>query len=329
MSLASVLRLSEEAAWEAFKGMRWAETHGEPVCPRCACGVVYAYRTRKIFKCKRCEHHFSITSGTIFASRKISIGVILSAIAIFLGGAKGYPALQLSRALDVQYKTAFVLSHKIREALGSTIGQQLLKGVVEVDGAYFGGYVKPANRRKERVDRRLAMHRTGRRQVVVVIRERGGRTFPFVTSSEAAGVPVIARSLEPGSIIHADEAPAYDVLEAGFAMHRINHGVEYSNASSCTNMAESFFSRLRRAEIGTHHHIAGPYLLAYALEQAWREDNRRVSTGGQLSAAGRAALVHPVSRRWKGYWQRRRKKSGGPAGLVPPAPTMAGDSKAA
>jgi transposase-like protein len=312
MSLASVLQLSEAAAWDMFKAMRWAETQGQPVCPRCACTVVYTFRTRQIFKCKRCEHQFSVTSGTIFASRKISIGVILSAIAIFLGGAKGYPALQLSRALDVQYKTAFVLSHKIREALGATLGRDQLNGVVEVDGAYFGGYVKPANRRKERIDRRLAMHRTGRRQVVVVIRERGGRTFPFVAASEAAGVPVIARNLKPGSVIHADEAPAYDVLEAGFAMHRINHGVEYSNPSACTNMAESFFSRLRRAETGVHHHIAGLYLSAYALEQAWREDNRRLSTGEQLRSASRAALGHPVSRRWKGYWQRRRPTVGNP-----------------
>ena len=54
----------------------------------------------------------------------------------------------------------------------------------------------------------------------------------------------------------------------------------------CTNQAESYFSRLRRAEIGTHHHIAGPYLHAYAGEMSWREDNRRVSNGGQRDGCG-------------------------------------------
>jgi hypothetical protein len=73
---------------------------------------------------------------------------------------------------------------------------------------------------------------------------------------------------------------------------------------ACTNWAESFFSRIRRAEVGTHHHIAGKYLQAYANEMAWREDNRRVSNGDQYLAAVGAALEHPVSRQWKGYWQR-------------------------
>ena len=75
-------------------------------------------------------------------------------------------------------------------------------------------------------------------------------------------------------------------------------------ADACTNQAESFFSRLRRAEIGTHHHIAGPYLSAYANEMAWRENNRRVSNGEQYLAMVGAAMAHPVSRQWKGYWQR-------------------------
>jgi hypothetical protein len=79
----------------------------------------------------------------------------------------------------------------------------------------------------------------------------------------------------------------------------------YSTPEACTNWAESFFSRLRRAEIGTHHHFAGKYLAAYANEMSWREDNRRVSNGEQYLMATGAALSHPVSRQWKGYWQRR------------------------
>jgi len=69
-------------------------------------------------------------------------------------------------------------------------------------------------------------------------------------------------------------------------------------------MAESFFSRLRRAEIGTHHHIAGPYLAAYANEMAWREDHRRVANGDQFRTVAGLAMSHGVSRVWKGYWQR-------------------------
>jgi hypothetical protein len=94
------------------------------------------------------------------------------------------------------------------------------------------------------------------------------------------------------------------VLHALYLTKRINHQEAYSDGEACTNMAESFFSRLRRAEIGTHHHIAGPYLAAYSAEMAWRENNRRVSNGEQFLMATNAALQHPVSRQWKGYWQR-------------------------
>jgi hypothetical protein len=93
-------------------------------------------------------------------------------------------------------------------------------------------------------------------------------------------------------------------LHARYLTKRINHTLAYSNGDACTNQAESFFSRLRRAEIGTHHHIAGPYLAAYADEMAWREDNRRRSNGELYLAITDAALKHPVSRQWKGYWQR-------------------------
>jgi transposase-like protein len=304
LSLAKVMRLSEDEAFDTFKTLRWTATGGEPVCPRCGCLSIYSLSDNRRFKCAACGHKFSVTSGTIFASRKLALRDILAAIAIFVNGAKGHSALQLSRDLDVQYKTAYVMSHKIREALAAEQAEQELSGEVEVDGAYFGGYVKPANRREDRIDRRLAMHQTGKRRCIVVIRERNGQTFPFLARSEAAGVATIAQRVEPGTIIHADEANAYDALEARFMTKRINHSVEYATAECNTNQAESFFSRLRRAEIGTHHKIAGPYIASYASEMAWREDHRRVSNGEQFLLAGRAALEHPVSRQWKGYWQR-------------------------
>jgi ISXO2-like transposase domain len=97
--------------------------------------------------------------------------------------------------------------------------------------------------------------------------------------------------------------PAGKILHERFLTKRINHEECYSDGAACTNQAESFFSRLRRAEIGTHHHISGRYLSAYASEMAWREDNRRVSNGEQYLMATNAALKHSVSRQWKGYWQ--------------------------
>lgn len=112
LSVAKIARMTDEEAHETFRAIRWASTDGEPFCPQCGCVACYEYASRPIFKCKGCDHQFSLTSGTIFASRKLPIRDYLLAIAIFVNGAKGISALQLSRDLDVQYKTAFVLAHK-------------------------------------------------------------------------------------------------------------------------------------------------------------------------------------------------------------------------
>src|SRR3990167_5018588 len=148
LSLAKVMRLSDDQAFDVFKSIRWAATGGEPVCPKCGGYIVWEFKARRLFKCKACTAQFTVTSSTIFASRKMDLRDILAAIAIFVNGAKGHSALQLSRDLDCQYKTAFVLSHKIREALAAETAKHEISGDVEIDGAYFGGYVKPSNYKK-------------------------------------------------------------------------------------------------------------------------------------------------------------------------------------
>ncbi len=223
---------------------------------------------------------------------------------IFANGAKGHSALQLSRELDCQYKTAYVLAHKIREVMADDTRNGTVSGIVEVDGAYFGGYLKPSNYKENRRDRRLARNQNGKRQVVVIMRERGGRTIPNVFKNEAESAPFLISRVERGSTVHVDEASHWEAFHMYFDTKRINHEWAYSDEGACTNMAESFFSRVRRAEIGTHHHIAGPYLQSYAGEMAWRENNRRISNGEQFLLITAGALAHPISRQWKGYWQR-------------------------
>lgn len=304
LSLAKVLRMTDKAAEKAFRSIRWADTNGEPVCPECGSLDHYDLKSRPVWKCKDCTKQFSLTSGTIFHSRKLSVRDILGAIAIFTNGAKGYSALQLSRDLGCDYKAAFVLLHKLRESIELARQEGALSGDIEVDGAYFGGYVKPANERADRKDRRKKIHQSGKRQVVVVMREREGRTRTIVGKSEAEGVAATKANVAAGSTIHADEASHWDKLAAYFPIRRINHQQAYSKDGACTNMAESFFSRIRRAEIGIHHHIAGKYLSAYATEMAWREDMRRASNSNQFAMIVSAAAIAPKSAVWSGYWQR-------------------------
>src|SRR6202022_1692840 len=163
----------------AFRNVRWPETNGEPVCPHC--GGVDAYDCRRAngaprFGCRACRKDFSITSGTLFAAHKLPLRCYLAAIAIFVNEVKGKSALALSRDLCVSYKCAFVLLHKLREAMAAEMRGRVVGGegkVAEVDGGYFGGYVKPANRKENRLDRRFASNQSGKRKVVVIVRERG------------------------------------------------------------------------------------------------------------------------------------------------------------
>jgi transposase-like protein len=312
LTLAQVMRMTNEEAETMFARIRWHETNGAPVCPICGGGAVYNVRRPKgpaRWRCKGCVKEFTVTSGTLFAWNKMPVQTYLSAIAIFCNEVKGKAALALSRDLGTSYKTAFVLAHKIREAMASEIKGAHVGGdgeTVEIDGAYFGGYVKPANHKENRVDRRLSRNQNGKRRVVVIARERGGITLPAVFKTEASSVGWLSDRIGKGTKIVADEAASWNTLHGRYEVSRIDHSQAYSLDGISSNGAESFFSRLRRAEQGHHHHISGPYLIRYAQELAWREDNRRVSNGDQTRNAVALALSCKPSVDFCGYWQRHK-----------------------
>src|SRR5437016_2467335 len=248
--------MSDKEAEAVFRKIRWASNNGNPFCPKCGCTIVYDCRRATglaRWRCKACLHSFSITSGTLFHSRKMPLRGYLLAIAIFCNEVKGKSMLALSRDLGTHYMTAFVLAHKFREAMASEVRQTAIGGEgkrAEIDGGHFGGYVKPANRREDRKDRRLRSNQTGKRKVVVVIRERGGRTLPGVFPTEAAALDFIRREVPMDTTLYADEGAWWDALHARYTMHRINHQDAYSvpDQQIYTNNAESFFSRMRRGE---------------------------------------------------------------------------------
>src|ERR1700688_3873853 len=161
LSLAQVFSMSDAEAEAMFCKVRWPDTQGKPVCPRC--GGLDAYEARRPngslrFRCKACKADFTITSGTLFDSHKLPLRGYLAAIAIFCNEVKGKSALALSRDLNVSYKCAFVLLHKLREAMAEELKGRMIGGegkVAEGDGGYFCGYIKPSNYRENRRDRRL------------------------------------------------------------------------------------------------------------------------------------------------------------------------------
>ncbi|MGH6870870.1 MAG: IS1595 family transposase [Rhizomicrobium sp.] len=312
LSLAQVFRMTDGEAETAFRKIRWHSTDGAPVCP--ACGGLDAYSARRPsgllrFRCKACAKDFTITSGTLFAAHKAPLRAYLAAIAVFMNEVKGKNALALSRDLGMSHKACWVLLHKVREAMAEEFLGRKVGGVgkvAEVDGAYFGGYVKPANLVTDRIDRRRLENQSGKRQSVIIVRERNGRSLPAVFRSEGAALAWIKSRVEAGTLVNADEAPGWNDLHSKFEMKRINHQEAYSLDGACTNQAESYFSRLRRAEMGHHHHVSGPYLLRYAQESAWREDARRVDNGAQVRRVTELALKRGPSADFAGYYQRHK-----------------------
>ena len=136
----------------------------------------------------------------------------------------------MSRDLGVSYKSAFVLFHKLREAMAGELKDRMIGGegkTAEVDGGYFGGYVKPANLKENRRDRRLVKNQSGKRQCVVIVRERGGNSVPAVFKSESHAANFIKARVTKGTKLNADEAAAWDGLHKNFEVARINHEEAY------------------------------------------------------------------------------------------------------
>lgn len=314
--------MPETDAYAAFKAVRFADNGGEPSCPRCNCTTCYTYEARRLFKCKACARQFTVTSGTIFASRKLAFVDILTAIAMFTNGSSGVSALRLGRELGRSYKTAFVLLHKLREVMGEMRTDQKLTGIVEIDGVWVGGKV----RRRTPVDKRLNFNRPRpadispeqwakmietrqKQRTIVTLRERrrGGRTLSFLCRREGDAVQDVLAFTANDAIIHSDKGAEWAGLQANRDLRQVNHSREYVTKRGVhVNMVESYNSRLRRAERGVYHRLAGCYLQGYADEIAWREDFRRTDSGQQFSRLLSSGVQAGVSKAWKGYWQRRR-----------------------
>jgi ISXO2-like transposase domain len=123
-----------------------------------------------------------------------------------------------------------------------------------------------------------------------------------VFHSESQASAFIRSRIAKGTVVHADAAGSWDSLHEGFEVKGINHQEAYSLDGACTNWAEEYFSRLRRAEVGIHHYIAGADLLRYAQESSWREDNRRVSNGAGVEARQVGGLYRLRLERFRAKW---------------------------
>lgn len=294
-SVFSAPHFNDEAAAYAFVEARiWA---GGRVCPKC--GVIDRSGPLKgtsnrvgLYKCYACRKTFTVKVGTIFEDSHIQMRDWLTAIHMICASKKGVSSNQLHRTLGITLKSAWFMSHRIREAMKQN-GTAPMGGFgshVEADETYFG--------RKAGVPK--AKGGGSHKMAVLSLIERGGQARSFhvdrVTSKNI--VPILAKHVHPESTLNTDEAEHYRTIGRGFAVHQsVGHGRgEYVRGTATTNTAESFFGLFKRGMFGTYQHCNEKHLHRYLAEFDFRY-NARIALGVDDTARAEKALKGVVGKR--------------------------------
>jgi transposase-like protein len=286
-----------DKAREFLEKIRWPEG---PVCPHCG-QMDKAYRiTGKsarpgLYRCaaKECGKQFTVTVGTVFERSKIPLHVWLQATYLLCSSKKGISSHQLHRMMGVTYKTAWFMTHRIREAMRELNPGKLGGGgtAVEVDETFIGG--KAANRgyKPLRIGRKRRRKVRGwhHKEKVLSLVERGGRVRSYhvkkVTSRELK--PIIREQVLADSIINTDEASHYKGLDKEFQGHEtVNHSIaEYVRGSASTQAIENYFSILKRGLVGVYQHVGRQHLKRYIGEFDFRYNQRSVTDDERTAEA--------------------------------------------
>lgn len=262
----------ETKAREALEAIRWPSG---PVCPFCGCidnsTRMQGKTTRPgLLKCNDCRKPYSVTIGTLYERSHIPLHKWLLATHLLASSKKGISAHQLHRMLGITYKSAWFMTHRIRESMGPVAGDPPLGGegkTVEADETYIG-------RKRDR----KVQSGTGHKHAVVSLVERNGRARSFKV--DRATPHVIRRIVEdnasPKSALMSDEAIAYKSVGKKFASHEaVNHSKdEYVRGTAHTNTVEGFYSIFKRGMKGVYQHCGEQHLQRYLHEFDFRYSNR-------------------------------------------------------
>ena len=292
MSVLSKPYFHDEAAAFAFvEGIIWA---GSPHCPTCGSLKVYAIKPNLekkvrmgLKKCGDCKRQFTVRIGTIFEESHLPLHKWLQAIYLMCSSKKGISSKQLERTLECTYKTAWFLSHRIREAMRSgeldTFGGN--GTAVEVDETFIGrepgSTVKAAYHHKMKV-LTLVDRVTGRARSTVIDNLRPETIAPIVNAN-------LARE----AVLMTDEAHHYKKLGKEFAghatvAHKADEYVRYGDPMVTTNTVENYFSVFKRGMKGTYQRCAKKHLHRYLAEFDFRYSNRSARGCEDVERAERA-----------------------------------------
>ena len=325
LNLKQIFRLSEDEAFQLLKTNRWGNSNDitDVVCPHC--GIrhnAYFLQSRKRWCCKHCQHHFYITTNTIFSFHKLPLVDILAATLLMVNSSKGISAIDISRHLNINYKTAFVLCHKLREALFKTRDLRPMQGEIHEDGAWINFTLRKPNYRKnnhkqrqqaDEKERKFPKFRPTKRCIISLNQRSANdeqmwgsnRTIVAMDYTENADTvfALNQRFVTAGSDIMCDENPAYKSLDFHYTRWSVNHQEAYSAKGVNNNLAESFNARMRDLMRGTHHKTDNKYALHYANYAAYLSDNRRKSNRELFEDVLKRCLWVLPLKEWVGYWQ--------------------------
>ena len=241
----------EPAAFAHLERLLWPEG---PVCPHCGSVSGKHYDLRKtrlgLRKCSDCRKQFTVKVGTVFESAHVPLHKCLQAVHLLCSSKKGISSHQLHRVLQVQYKTAWFLAHRIREVMrsGALAPMGGPGGVVEVDETFIGQ--KPGAVKKRGYGHKNA--------VLSLVDRKSGEVRSFHVDGTKASdlVPIIKANVAKETAIMTDEAGQYHDLGADFASHEsVNHGKEeYVRGDVHTNTVEGYYSVFKRGMRGVYQH---------------------------------------------------------------------------
>jgi transposase-like protein len=272
---------NEEAAIRLVEQMRWSD--GRPICVHCGHDKSYRLNGSKcrpgLLKCAKCRKQYRVTVGTIFEDSHIALKDWLLAIHLMAASKKGVSSHQLMRALGVQYKTAWFVSHRIRHVLYDPVFKGIFKGIVEADETYVGGR-RPGKRGRGAAGKKIAFG----------LIERGGRVRPFHVERVTAKTlkTIIREHVKRNAVLNTDEFSSYSGLGKEFKKHFVvNHKAkEYvrriGRHTAHTNAMENFWSILKRGMVGIYQHCKSKYFSLYLNEFAYRFNTRGLRDGDRI-----------------------------------------------
>ena len=259
---------TDEKCREMLEELRWPNGIA---CPRCGSIEIRNSYTRNQYDCGSCGHAFSVTSGTMLHDTHLSLRKWMVATYLICESKKGVSANQIKGTINVSYKTAWYLCHRIRNAMAQAREDvEPMDGVIEADETetFIGGKTEGKGRGYK-----------GNKAIVVGVVQRGGDIVLQVAEDRTRKTlhEIVLSATDPQArAIFTDDWPAYNGIGDGDTVHEtVNHSQdEYVRGEVHTNTIEGVWSLLKRSIIGSLHHVSVKHLESYLAESEWRFGNR-------------------------------------------------------